>query len=97
MPNFTRARWAFEAKNALREILRARLALAVYKAAHGGTYPATLEGLVESGAVSRVPSDPFSVNASEPLRYDAKTGKVWSVGENGIDEKGGGDDDLQPY
>jgi hypothetical protein len=47
------------------------------------------------GKLAHIPLDPFSTGASQPLRYDEMTGKVWSVGANGIDELGKGDDTLE--
>jgi hypothetical protein len=40
----------------------------------------------------KLPADAFSKTGLEPLHADTKTGKVWSVGPNGVDEHGGGDD-----
>ncbi|MCX6366452.1 MAG: hypothetical protein NTX57_07035 [Armatimonadetes bacterium] len=40
----------------------------------------------------KLPADAFSETGLEPLHSDTKTGKVWSVGPNGVDEHGGGDD-----
>ncbi len=51
--------------------------------------------LKADGKLSRLPLDPFSVGAAQPLRYDAKTGKIWSVGGDGIDNHGTGDDTLK--
>lgn len=96
VPNFTRSRWAFEARVAGREILRTQLALKVYRASHGGRLPAELSELTSAGILAQISTDPFSMGAAEPLRYDAQTGKVWSVGADGIDQNGAGDDDLKP-
>ena len=95
VPNMNRARWAYEAKIAQGEILRAQLALKVYQARNGGPLPASLNELVNTGILSRVPTDSFSAGASEALRYDVQTGKVWSVGSNGLDQLGKGDDELK--
>lgn len=89
IPNMVRARWAYEAKAATQEIIRARLMLALWKAEHGGKLPTSLSELKD------IPLDPFSAGANQPLRYDSTTGKVWSVGSNGIDNLGTGDDTLE--
>ncbi|MGC4047799.1 MAG: hypothetical protein QM758_28730 [Armatimonas sp.] len=89
VPNMVRARWAYEAKIARREVIRAELMLKVWKAEHGGKLPASLSEL------KNVPLDSLSAGANQPLRYDGVTGKVWSVGSNGIDEHGAGDDTLE--
>jgi hypothetical protein len=77
---------------ALREILRAELALQAARGEHHGARPVSLE-LLTRGAnpyLSAVPLDPFSSDGKQPLRY--RDGKPYSVGENGRDDGGLGDD-----
>ena len=95
VPNANRARWAFEARVAGREIIRTQLALKVYQSRHGGKLPASLGELSSEKILGQVPTDPFSTRAAEPLQYDQATGKVWSVGSDGIDQRGEGDDNLR--
>ncbi|MBC8140857.1 MAG: hypothetical protein H7Y38_05390, partial [Armatimonadetes bacterium] len=64
---------------------------------HKGGAPATLAELT-TGAnpyLQTVPTDLLSPSGAEPLRYNARTGTVYSVGENGKDEGATGDDDLK--
>ncbi len=51
--------------------------------------------LKADGKLTEIPLDPFSVGAAQPLRHDARTGKIWSVGGDGIDNHGTGDDTLE--
>ncbi len=67
-----------------REALRAFIALNAYELRHKAL-PAKLDALVSDGLVKRVPWD-YMVD--KPLRYNASTRKVWSVGRDQID--GGG-------
>lgn len=96
IPNTVRAREALERRTALRERLRARLALRLWRERHGAAAPADLNALVRDGLLATAPRDPFSTDGAAPLRHDPATGRVWSVGSDGIDEGGRGDDTLPP-
>lgn len=48
-----------------------------------------------TGSLKSVPADAFSASGQEPLRVSASRDKAWSVGPNGVDESGGGDDLVQ--
>ena len=71
-----------------RQMTRLALALALYKA-EKGRYPADLEALV-AAYIPSVPDDPYSRG---PLKYtsDGKTFMAYSIGPNGVDDKGVGD------
>ena len=62
---------------------RVFLASRVYRAAHGGTLPATTAGFLP--LVGAWPQDPYN---GKPMIYNAKTEKVYSVGENLVDDGG---------
>lgn len=65
--------------------MRALLLIRVYETDHG-RMPASLNELVP-GYWKEVPVDPAD---EKPLRYDAATRKLWSVGINGSDDGGAG-------
>lgn len=48
--------------------------------------------LARQAGVTVGSQDPFSLSGTDPLRVDRATGETWSVGHNGVDEHGGGDD-----
>ncbi len=52
-------------------------------------WPASVDDLVHQKMIKELPKDYFTGKA---LRYDSQNRQIWSVGENGIDEKGRGDD-----
>jgi hypothetical protein len=52
--------------------------------------PAGWKDLVTAGLLAEAPPDPFSAGS---LSMDLSPPRVWSVGENGINEGGGGDGD----
>lgn len=52
-------------------------------------WPASVDDLVRQKMIIELPKDYFTGKA---LRYDSQNRQIWSVGENGIDEKGRGDD-----
>lgn len=52
-------------------------------------WPASVDDLVKQRMIQEVPKDYFT---GRSLRYDSDHKQIWSVGENGIDEKGKGDD-----
>jgi len=89
--SFTRS---FTLSAARKRVLLARLAVQAYRLEHGGSAPSSLRDLTNGSApyLSAVPTDPFSPTGTEPLRY--ADGNVYSVGENGMDDGGIGDDGL---
>jgi hypothetical protein len=52
-------------------------------------WPSSVDDLVSKKMIQEVPRDYFT---GKILRYDSVNRQIWSVGENGIDEKGRGDD-----
>jgi hypothetical protein len=52
-------------------------------------WPASVDELVQQKMIQEKPKDYFTGKA---LQYDSLHRQIWSVGENGIDEKGRGDD-----
>lgn len=52
-------------------------------------WPASVEDLVTRKMIQEVPKDYFT---GKKLQYDSQRRQIWSVGENGIDENGHGDD-----
>jgi hypothetical protein len=89
--SFTRS---FALSAARKRILLARLAVQAYRLEHDGSAPYSLAALTDGAApyLTAVPTDPFSPTGAEPLRY--ANGNVYSVGENGMDDGGIGDDGL---
>jgi len=73
-------------------ILLARLAVQVYRSEHADAAPVTLDALTQGNnpPLSVVPADPYSLDGNTPLRY--AHGQIYSVGENGRDDGGRGDD-----
>ncbi len=96
-PDTTRALRHFVVKTTWNHVLLGRLAVQAYKGEHGGASPASLAVLTggTNPYLKSVPTDPFSVSGSDPLRYNAPTGDVHSVSENGTDDHGTGDDDVE--
>jgi hypothetical protein len=90
-PSFTRS---FALSAARKRILLARLAVQAYRLEHNGSAPSSLADLTDGASpyLTAVPTDPFSPTGTEQLRY--ADGNVYSVGENGIDDGGTGDDGL---
>lgn len=77
-------------QNATRhDLTRLALAIRVYQLTHDGNRPATLAALAPD-ILPAIPTDSFAGGA--PLRYDAASGKVWSVGEDGKDDGGDPED-----
>lgn len=52
-------------------------------------WPKSMDDLVQQKLIQAVPKDYFT---GQDLRYDSQHRQIWSVGENGVDEKGKGDD-----
>lgn len=76
------------------ESSRLLLALSLYQSKHN-RFPKTLEELVEDRLLPELPMDPYfrkSLPRTSPLEYDGQ--QVWSVGWNGLEEKGTGDDEV---
>lgn len=69
-------------------LLETDLALQIWHRGHG-EFPESLEALVGS-VLETLPIDPFG--KGEPIRYrreaDAASAKIWSIGEDGIDNDG---------
>jgi hypothetical protein len=84
-------------KQAKMQVLKAQLALAIYGGEHHRQNPNSLADLVQAGYLEALPLDPLSENSDTPLPYNKKNGKIWSVGKNGINEQGGGDDNLKGW
>lgn len=97
VPNYTRAFQTATRTSAMNRILLGRLAVQAYQREHRGRLPISLSELSTEGNtyLSAIPTDPFSLSGKEALRYDPRTGKVYSVGENGIDDGNTGDDALE--
>jgi hypothetical protein len=90
--DYDRVHFAYTQMRTRIQTIKAQLAIAAYRGEHGRQNPKSLSELVKVGYLEEVPLDPFSENADTPLQY--KDGKIWSVGQNGFNENGGGDDDL---
>ncbi len=73
-----------------RNIVRTMLAITLYKR-QTGNLPESLDDLVSSGTLDRVPVDLFS---GKPLLYSKEKGIVWSVGPDGRNNKGHKDEDI---
>ena len=67
-----------------REAIRAVIALKIFEKERG-EIPNTLSELVNVGIIAELPWDTFS---GRPLRYSKKDRRIWSVGQNGKDERG---------
>ena len=68
---------------AQREATRILLASRLYRSAHGGKLPDTIDGFVP--LLGKWPTDPYN---GLPMVYNAKTQKVYSVGKNLVDDGG---------
>jgi hypothetical protein len=90
--NYDRTHLVHTRLMAKNQVIKAQLAMVAYQGEHGNTNPQSLSELVKTGYLEEVPLDPFSANADTPLQY--AEGKVWSVGQNGINDNNTGDDDL---
>ena len=73
-----------------RNIVRTMLAITLHRR-QTGKFPASLDDLVSSGILARVPIDLFS---GKPLLYSKEKGIVWSVGPDGRNNKGHKDKDI---
>ena len=60
------------------------IALARYRLTHDDHWPDDLQALVPS----YLPMVPVDVMDGKPLRYDAKAGRLWSIGEDFLDSRG---------
>jgi hypothetical protein len=92
VPNFQKAHLSRTSATAKQRVLLTRLAVQTYRQEHGGVLPPRLSMLTQRTApyLSAIPADPFSMDGNTPLRY--RNGVVYSVGENGADDSGTGDD-----
>ena len=73
-----------------REATRTILALLIFER-QKGILPAKLSDLVDAKILDSIPNDPF---ASAPISYSRERGIVWSVGEDGVNDGGNGDDEV---
>ncbi len=96
-PGYERAFRQATVKAAWNRVLLAQLAVQAYRGDHGGTLPASLAVLTQGTApyLTALPTDPFSPTAADPLRYDPRSGNVYSVGDNGTDDGNAGDDNAE--
>lgn len=89
MPAYDRFALQQFRSRAERRLVAVALALRLYAADHGGSYPRTLDELVPA-YLPAVPKDPFAAG-DKPLLYsaaDPAVPLVYSVGENGADDGG---------
>jgi hypothetical protein len=89
MPSYGRFVTQHYRGKAERRLAATALALRLYAADHGGSYPKTLDELVPK-YLPAVPTDPFTTG-SRPLKYsaaDPAAPSVYSVGEDGADDGG---------
>jgi hypothetical protein len=88
VPSMERAVYAHFRGQADRHLAAAALAVMLYRADHGGAFPKTLTELVPK-YLPAIPSDPLS-NPGATLGYvaDPDRPRVYSVGENGVDNGG---------
>jgi hypothetical protein len=95
IPNMQRAHLSHTRNTARNRVLLAELAVQAYRAEHNGKLPASLSELTAGtdAYLSSIPNDPLSADGKQPLRY--RNGKAYSVGENGKDDGGTGDDTLK--
>lgn len=96
IPNVNRAFHSYTARTAQARRVLLLLAVRAWQAERGGTLPPRLDALVAEGYLKQLPSDPLSTDGITAFRYDSKTGAVWSVGFDGKDDHGQGDDNGQP-
>lgn len=68
--------------------LKTLLAIQSYHKAHA-QWPSSVQDLVQKNYLSELPKDHF---LGKELKINSTQKQVWSVGENGIDENGNGDD-----
>src|SRR5262249_37078232 len=90
-PNFFKCNDRLDRAVARRNLAVVASALAIYRAEHDGSYPATLDAL-KSPELPEIPGDPFGTG----LIYHPAGGTyvLYSVGPNLTDDQGGGDDIL---
>jgi hypothetical protein len=80
-----------------RHLAATALAINLYRADHNGAFPAKLDELVPK-YLPAVPADPL-LAAESPIGYitDANRPRLYSVGENGVDDGGAPPDpDVNP-
>lgn len=94
--DFSRAFWQTTAKATWNRMLLTQLAVQAYRGEHNGSLPSSLAVLTTgmNPYLTVAPTDPFSQSGSDLLRYNPQTGKVYSVGQNGIDDGNSGDDNV---
>jgi hypothetical protein len=74
-----------------REATRTILALLIFER-QKGTLPANLSDMVDAKILDSIPNDPF---AGAPISYSRERRIVWSVGEDGVNDDGNGDDEVR--
>ena len=84
---------SYTLRTAMAQELKVRLALRIWQAEHHGALPKSLDALVLDGYLKALPADPYSYTGAESFPYDQATGKIWSVGPDGINNHGKNDDD----
>lgn len=73
-----------------REATRSILALLIFER-QKGILPAKLSDMVNAKILDSIPNDPF---AGAPISYSRERRIVWSVGEDGVNDNGDGDDKV---
>jgi len=74
-----------------REATRTILALLIFER-QKGVLPATLSDVVDAKILGSIPNDPF---AGAPISYSRERQIVWSVGEDGVNDDGNGDEKVR--
>jgi hypothetical protein len=88
IPSVDRAVTVHFRGEAQRRLAATALAIMLYRADHGGAFPKTLRDLVP-GYLPAVPSDPLSKpGATIGYVADQQRPRIYSVGENGVDDGG---------
>ena len=87
-PDLTRRIWCSDVgSHTYNTMLAATLALHAYKMEQKA-YPAFLEQLVQAGILTRVPMDPYALNAPLHYRRQGNGYALYSVGPDGKDDNG---------
>ncbi|WP_395138647.1 hypothetical protein [Armatimonas sp.] len=94
VPNVIRASTTYTWRTVLARRLLLKLTLHAWQKEHHGVFPQNLSELVTQGYLKALPADAFSTSGHDDFRYDPATSKVWSVGWDGTDQHGVGDDTV---
>ena len=92
VPNVIRASTTYTWRTVVARRLMLKLALHAWQKEHHGLFTPRLSELVTEGYLKALPADAFSTSGHDDFRYDPVTGKLWSVGWDGTDQHGVGDD-----